>query len=88
MNENFADQTVATLYQNDDFGKTGRDAFVENVESEPVAEETYESTATDINSQLANLRTPTRMSFTSTRRPPSPRAPTPTCSRTSGRHRS
>jgi branched-chain amino acid transport system substrate-binding protein len=56
VNENFADQTVATLYQNDDFGQTGRDAFVENVEGQVVAEESYEATATDINSQLANLR--------------------------------
>lgn len=56
VNENLADQTIATLYQNDDFGKSGRDAFVAAVTGDVVAEETYESTATDINSQMANLR--------------------------------
>lgn len=56
VNDNHAGETIATLYQNDDFGKSGRDAFVETVVGDVVGEETYESTATDINSQLANLR--------------------------------
>jgi branched-chain amino acid transport system substrate-binding protein len=56
LNDNRPGETVATLYQNDDFGKAGRDAFVAAFEGNIVAEETYESTATDINSQLANLR--------------------------------
>jgi branched-chain amino acid transport system substrate-binding protein len=56
LNENFPDQTVAILYQNDDFGKSGRDSFKEAFAGQVVAEETYESTATDINSQMANLR--------------------------------
>ncbi len=56
MNDNNPGETVATLYQNDDFGKAGRDAFIAAIEADVVAEETYESTATEITSQLANLR--------------------------------
>ena len=56
LNDNNQGETVATLYQNDDFGKSGRDGFVASISADVVAEETYESTATDINSQLANLR--------------------------------
>ncbi len=56
VNENLAGKSAAILYQNDDFGKTGRDAFVDAFEGEVVAQESYEATATDINSQLANLR--------------------------------
>jgi ABC-type branched-subunit amino acid transport system substrate-binding protein len=59
VNGNFSGKTVAILYQNDDFGKTGRDAFVDSVKGQVVAEESYESTATDINSQIANLRNAT-----------------------------
>lgn len=56
VNDNFGGQTVAILSQNDDFGKSGRDGFVGVFEGDVVAEETYESTATEINSQLANLK--------------------------------
>ncbi len=56
LNDNNAGESVATIYQNDDFGKSGRDSFVATISADVVAEETYESTATDINSQLANLR--------------------------------
>ncbi len=56
VNENFAGQSVAILSQNDDFGESGRQGFVDTFEGEVVAEETYESTATEINSQLANLK--------------------------------
>ncbi len=56
LNDNNAGETVSTIYQNDDFGKAGRDSFVAAIAADVVAEETYESTATDINSQLANLR--------------------------------
>ena len=56
LNDNNADETVATIYQNDDFGKSGRDSFVAAIEADVVAEETYESTATEITSQMANLR--------------------------------
>lgn len=56
MNENFEGQTVAILYQNDDFGIDGRDGFKEVFEGEVVDEQSYEATATDITSQLANLR--------------------------------
>ncbi|HEY5640476.1 MAG TPA: ABC transporter substrate-binding protein [Dehalococcoidia bacterium] len=56
LNDNNPGESVATLYQNDDFGKSGRDSFVATIAADVVGEETYESTATDINSQLANLR--------------------------------
>ncbi len=56
LNDNNAGESIATIYQNDDFGKSGRDSFVAAISADVVAEETYESTATDINSQLANLR--------------------------------
>lgn len=56
VNDNFAGQSVGILFQNDDFGKSGRDAFTETFTGTVAAEESYESTATDINSQLANLR--------------------------------
>ena len=56
VNDNFADQTAAILYQNDDFGKNGQQGFKDTFAGQVVAEEPYESSATDINSQLANLR--------------------------------
>ncbi len=56
LNNNNPGETVATLYQNDDFGKSGRDGFVASIAAEVVQQESYESTATDINSQLANIR--------------------------------
>jgi branched-chain amino acid transport system substrate-binding protein len=56
LNDNNPGETVATLYQNDDFGKSGRDGFVASISAEVVQQESYESTATDINSQLANIR--------------------------------
>lgn len=56
LNDNNPGETVATLYQNDDFGKAGRDALVAAIAADVLAEETYESTATEITSQLANLR--------------------------------
>ena len=56
LNDNNPGETVATLYQNDDFGKAGRDALVAAIAADVIAEETYESTATEITSQLANLR--------------------------------
>ncbi len=56
LNDNNPGETVATLYQNDDFGKAGRDAFIAAIDADVIAEETYESTATEITSQLANLR--------------------------------
>ncbi|MEX0683809.1 MAG: ABC transporter substrate-binding protein [Dehalococcoidia bacterium] len=56
INDNLAGQTAATLYQDDDFGRSGRDAFTGEFAGDIVAEESYESTATDINSQLATLR--------------------------------
>ena len=56
LNDNNPGETVATLYQNDDFGKSGRDGFVASISAEVVQQESYEATATDINSQLANIR--------------------------------
>lgn len=56
LNENFAGKTVAALYQNDDFGQNGLEGLNNVLEAEVVAEQSYESTATDINSQLAILR--------------------------------
>jgi branched-chain amino acid transport system substrate-binding protein len=56
VNENFPDQTAAILHQNDDFGGDGARGFQEVFEGEVVSVQTYESTATDISSQLATLR--------------------------------
>lgn len=56
LNENFAGKTVAALFQNDDFGQNGLEGLTNVLEAEVVAEQSYESTATDINSQLAILR--------------------------------
>jgi branched-chain amino acid transport system substrate-binding protein len=56
VNENLAGKTVAALYQNDDFGKNGLDGFKGVVEADIIAEQSYESAATDIASQLAILR--------------------------------
>lgn len=55
-NENFPGQTAAILYQNDEFGEDGRRGFTEAFEGEIVAEQSYEVTAVDITSQMANLR--------------------------------
>lgn len=59
MNENFPGKTVAILSQNDDFGKSGREGFVGSFDGEVVAEETYEPTATEIDVQLASLKSAT-----------------------------
>jgi ABC-type branched-subunit amino acid transport system substrate-binding protein len=59
VNENFAGKTVAILSQNDDFGKSGRDGFVESFDGELAAEETYELAATEIDVQLASLKSAT-----------------------------
>jgi ABC-type branched-subunit amino acid transport system substrate-binding protein len=56
MNENFAGQTAAILYQNDDFGEDGRSSFAETLEAEVVEEQSYEAGAPDVTSQLATLR--------------------------------
>jgi branched-chain amino acid transport system substrate-binding protein len=50
------DVRVAILYQNDDFGKDGRDGFKQAFKGQIVTEQAYESTAADITSQIANLR--------------------------------
>ena len=56
VNDNFAGQSVAILYQADPFGEPGRDGFKEVFAGEVVEEQSYESTATEITSQLATLR--------------------------------
>lgn len=56
VNQNLPNKTVGIFYQNDDFGKSGRDAFVAKFSGQVVEQQSYESTATDINSQLATLR--------------------------------
>jgi len=56
INDNLPGKTVAALYQNDDFGKNGLDGMKSVVKAQIVAEQSYESTATDIASQLAILR--------------------------------
>ncbi|MEE9285034.1 MAG: ABC transporter substrate-binding protein, partial [Dehalococcoidia bacterium] len=56
VNDNFADQTAAILYQGDPFGEPGRDGFKDTFAGEVVAEQSYESSATEITSQLATLR--------------------------------
>ena len=56
VNDNFSDQTVAILYQGDPFGEPGRDGFTDVFAGEVIAEQSYESTATEITSQLATLR--------------------------------
>ncbi len=47
---------VAMLYQNDDFGKDGANGFKQDFRGQIATEQTYESTATDITSQLINMR--------------------------------
>ena len=56
VNDNLAGKTVAILYQADPFGEPGREGFKEVFTGEIVKEQSYESTATEITSQLANLR--------------------------------
>lgn len=56
INDNFAGKTVAALFQNDDFGKNGLEGLKSVLKADLVAEQSYESTATDIASQLAILR--------------------------------
>lgn len=54
--ERFPNAKVGILYQNDDFGMDGRNGFKQEFKGQIVAEQSYESTATDISSQMANLR--------------------------------
>ncbi len=55
-NERFPNAKVGILYQNDDFGLDGRNGFKQEFRGQIVAEQSYEATATDITSQLANIR--------------------------------
>lgn len=55
-NERFPGQTAAILYQNDDFGEDGRAGVKAVFEGEIVAEQSYDATAADVTSQMANIR--------------------------------
>jgi len=56
VNAEMPGSTAAILYQADDFGEDGRDGFTELFEGEIIAEQSYEAGATEVTSQLANLR--------------------------------
>lgn len=56
VTNNLSGKSVAILYQNDDFGKSELQGFKDKFTGTVTDEESYESTATDINSQLANMR--------------------------------
>lgn len=49
-------KTAAILYQNDDTGKSALQGFKSAFRGRVVAEQAYEAAATDITSQMANLR--------------------------------
>ena len=58
VKENFPEARVGILSQNDDFGEPYRDTFkdaVEGTDIEIVGEETYESSNTDVSSQITSL---------------------------------
>ena len=58
VKENLPGSSVAILYQNDDFGKPYLDTFtaaVEGTDIEIVAEETYESSNTDVAAQITSI---------------------------------
>ncbi|MEL7206662.1 MAG: ABC transporter substrate-binding protein [Actinomycetota bacterium] len=58
VKENFPEARVGVLYQNDDFGKPYLDTFTDAVEGtdvEIVAEESYESSNTDVASQITSI---------------------------------
>lgn len=56
INERFPNATVAILYQNDAAGQDGLAGFKQEFRGRIVAEQSYESTATELTSQLANLK--------------------------------
>jgi branched-chain amino acid transport system substrate-binding protein len=58
VKENLPDARVAILSQNDDFGKPYVDTFksaIEGTDIEVVAEETYESSNTDVSAQITSI---------------------------------
>lgn len=56
VNAEYPDASIGILYQNDDFGQAYLDAFEAEVSDRIVAAETYNTTDTDISSQLTNLK--------------------------------
>jgi len=59
ISENLPGKKVAVLYQNDDFGKDHLDGLKHGLDpdkNEVVSEQSFESTAVDIRSQVANLK--------------------------------
>jgi len=59
ISENFPGKKVGILYQNDDFGQDGRQGVRNGLDPDKnqiVSEQSYEATATDIRSQIINLR--------------------------------
>ncbi len=56
VNERFPGRTVGILYQNDDSGRDALDGFKATFQGRIVAEQSYEATAPELTSQLANLR--------------------------------
>ncbi|MFD6949003.1 ABC transporter substrate-binding protein [Nocardiopsis sp. TSRI0078] len=53
--ENFADQNVGYLYQNDDIGEDSQAGLDQYLDEEVVAREHYESEVTDLSAQIAEL---------------------------------
>ena len=56
VDKNFAGKTVGILYQNDDFGKDGFNGFKSTFKGSVVAEQSYEAGATDVTSQIINIK--------------------------------
>ena len=59
ISENLAGKKVAILYQNDDFGKdvlAGLKQGLDPAQNELVSEQSYESTAVDVRSQVTNIK--------------------------------
>jgi len=59
ISQNFAGKKVAVLFQNDDFGRDGAAGLKNGLDpskTELVSEQSYESTAVDIRSQVTNMK--------------------------------
>ncbi|MDT0326852.1 ABC transporter substrate-binding protein [Nocardiopsis lambiniae] len=56
ITENFPDQAVAYLYQNDDVGENSQEGLDQYLTDEVVAREHYESEAPDLSSQIAEFK--------------------------------
>jgi len=59
VSENLPGKKVAILYQNDDFGRDGRDGLLNGLDpskNEVVSQQSYEATAVDVRSQVTNMK--------------------------------